>query len=175
MQRGMLFHSIAAGDAAAYVCQTIAAVDGVVDCDALRHAWACVIERHEVLRTSFRWEGLDEPVQRVAAQVLFRVVEHDWTGCDAEERQATIDAFLAADRCQPFDLAEPPIMRFALLRCTSDRALLVWTYHHALVDGRSRVLVLNEVAACYDALRDGRAVDLAPAPSFHEYVAWLRA
>jgi surfactin family lipopeptide synthetase C len=172
MQRGMLFHSLI--DVAAYVCQTVATLEGAIDCLAFERAWRHVIGRHEALRTSFHWDGYDEPIQRVHGQVPFRIVEHDWADVGAADRQSRIDAFLADDRRRVFDATEPPVMRCALLRCSAARAVFVWTHHHALLDGRSRVVVLNEIAVCYDAFRRGHDPALPAVRPFHEYVAWWR-
>jgi hypothetical protein len=40
----------------------------------------------------------------------------------------------------------------------------VWTIHHAVIDGRSSQLVLEEVFETYQALRDGRPVPERAAP-----------
>src|SRR5262249_17078324 len=52
---------------------------------------------------------------------------------------------------------------------------LVWTSHHALLDGRSRRQVLEQVFALYDALCKGRGQWVQPPRPFHDHVQWLVA
>src|SRR5262245_49147814 len=175
MQRGFLFHTIGAADGAVYMCQTVATLAGALDRRAFERAWSHVIGRHDVLRASCQWDGLDEPVQRIHRDVSVRLTEHDWTGLAEATRQERVDAFLREDRQRAFDPREPPLMRFALVRCSAERSVFIWTYHHVLLDGRSRALVLNEVGACYEAFRRGRDVELPAVRSFADYVTWFRA
>jgi len=50
---------------------------------------------------------------------------------------------------------------------------LVWTFEHALLDGRSFSLVIKEVFAIYEALRQGREPELASVRPFRDYIEWL--
>ncbi|HET9985575.1 MAG TPA: amino acid adenylation domain-containing protein, partial [Longimicrobiales bacterium] len=52
---------------------------------------------------------------------------------------------------------------------------LVWTFHHALLDGRSFPVLLREVFAAYDAILAGGAPVLEPAAPYRAYVDWLEA
>src|SRR5579862_9392566 len=68
VQHGMLFHWLRDGaHTGVDVEQMIVTLREEVDADALRCAWVRVTGRHPVLRTRFRWSGLDEPVQEVIA------------------------------------------------------------------------------------------------------------
>src|SRR5262245_53789023 len=87
MQQGMLFHSLSALPAGGYLQQLVCTLPEAVQLPALDRAWACVLERHGVLRTSFRWEGLDEPVQTVVPHVDLPVQTHDWCGLPPEEQE----------------------------------------------------------------------------------------
>jgi hypothetical protein len=65
MQQGMLFHSLVAQEPGVYVQQHLSMLREALDEDAFGRAWAQVVARHDLLRTAFRWEGLDEPLQDV--------------------------------------------------------------------------------------------------------------
>src|SRR5262249_42017415 len=51
---------------------------------------------------------------------------------------------------------------------------MIWTFHHALLDGRSHFLVLKEVFDCYDAFCFGAEPDLKPPRAYSEYIRWLQ-
>ena len=78
MQQGVLFHTLYAPGSSVYVNQSVIALDGAVDVRAMSSAWGRLIGRHQVLRCSFFWEGIERPVQAVHRQVPFAIVQHDW-------------------------------------------------------------------------------------------------
>ncbi|MFF4341214.1 amino acid adenylation domain-containing protein [Kitasatospora sp. NPDC001540] len=171
LQAGMLFHALY--DSAAvdvYTSQFALSLEGGVDAAALRAALGALLRRHANLRVGFLHEDLDQPVQAVAAEVPVPLVERDLTagGGDPGER---LRAFLAEDRVRRFDLDQPPLMRFALLRTGEDRHHLVITSHHLLLDGWSVPLLLRELFELY--ARRGDASGLPRVAPYRNYLAWL--
>ena len=173
MQQGMLFHTLFEPTASIYTGQWTCLLTGPLDEHALRAAWDGVVARHDALRTSFVWQGLAEPMQVVHATASVPFTEEDWRDRPPEQQAADLDAFLAADRDRPFDLARPPLQRVALLRVADDAVRLVWTFHHLLLDGWCQGVVLAELVARYDAAVSGGDLSLPPVPQFRDYIAWL--
>src|SRR5439155_13265599 len=66
------------------------------------------------------------------------------------------------------------LARVTLIRRGPADHLLVWTFHHALLDGRSHRLILEEAFAAYDAFREGSHPSLVPVRPFRAHVEWLR-
>ena len=175
MQQGMVFHSLREPGSGVYVEQTCFLLEGDLDADALERAWRALVARHAVLRTGFAWEGLDEPLQLVHADAPLPFERLDWRGVPAEEHEARLDAFLRDDRARGFDLARPPLMRVTLVRLDDARHRMVWTNHHALLDGWSLPTLLAELDAAYAALREGKEPALPPVRPFSDFIARLRA
>jgi amino acid adenylation domain-containing protein/non-ribosomal peptide synthase protein (TIGR01720 family) len=172
-QSGMLFHSLMAPESGVYVTQVACTLPANLDSRLFRQAWERLVERHEVLRTAFLWEGLDEPLQVVRKNVSIPWQELDWRGLPADERRRRFEELRQGDRHAPLPLTGAPLMRFSLVRL--DRELeLLWTFHHLLLDGWSLPLLLQELGSVYAALREGREPALPPAPPFSDYIVWLR-
>jgi amino acid adenylation domain-containing protein len=174
MQQGMIFHSLLAPESGMYVEQVSCRLRGCLDIPAFERAWQRVIERHSILRTGFAGEELKEPVQVVHKRVTLPLEQQDWRGLTAAEQAARLDSFLQAGRARGFKLAEPPLMRLALIRVADDACDFVWCYHHALLDGWSVPLLMREVFAFYDAFRRGQDLRLAPPRPYRDYIAWLK-
>jgi amino acid adenylation domain-containing protein/non-ribosomal peptide synthase protein (TIGR01720 family) len=173
-QQGMLFHTLAAPGSGQYLAQVACLLGGDLAAAAFRAAWEKVVERHTALRTIFLWERRDEPLQVVYRQVRLPWREEDWRGLPADRQERRFADLLRRDLAEDFDLARPPLMRFALLRVAERGHRFLWTSHHLLLDGWSLPLVLAEVFRCYGALRRGEAPALAASPPYGAFIAWLR-
>ena len=143
-QAGMLFHRLLDRHSGVDIQQL------VITDPPDQEWWRELLATHDVLRTSYHWEGLAEPLQEIAPQVVL-----PW-----REEQGEIDEYLRADRARGFDLDRPPLMRFAHF---ADERKLVWTYHQSLLDTKSLTLLF-----------DPPATSGHPPAAFREYVHWLR-
>lgn len=110
--------------------------------EQLREGFARAIARHVTLRTTIEWKGLDTPrcVQHPSSPVPWEVERHP------SRLDEVVAEFLARDRLVPLDVSVLPVMRLTLLHA-ADGDAVVWTFHHAHLDGRSIELVLEDVLA----------------------------
>lgn len=176
MQQGLLFHSLIDPDSRFYVDQVVYTLHGQLDEPAFEQVWRDAMRRHEMLRTSFHWEGLEELVQVVHDDAPIVVERRDWRDEPVWQHPALVDRYLSDDRARGFDFERPPLFRLSLLRQADDAWTFVFRYHHLLLDAWSALMVLEEVFARY-----GRAVGAAAAAEepaaprpYHDYVSWLR-
>ncbi|MGH9663673.1 MAG: condensation domain-containing protein, partial [Bryobacteraceae bacterium] len=172
MQQGMLFHSMLENNSTSYfeqiTCSFRADSETGLDGDRFRAAWQRVVDRHAILRTSFHWSGLEHPVQVVAKHSELAWRDIDWTGLSPNDQQIEFARFLKQDRQQGLDLPAGPPMRCTLIRTGAAGFRFCWSHHHALLDGWSAGLVLQEVFDAYG----GALADAAPAP-YRRYIDWL--
>ncbi|MCP4663092.1 MAG: non-ribosomal peptide synthetase, partial [bacterium] len=118
---------------------------------ALAGSLRAVVRRHETLRTTF----IEGPRQRIAADVAFELPLIDLRRLPATKRLA-VAATLAADEARrPFDLADGPLLRAALLRLEDEEHRLLLTLHHIIADGWSMEVLGGELATFYQALAAG--------------------
>ena len=174
MQQGMLFHSLAAPESGIYVEQLCCLLQGALDMDAFAAAWQCLAARNPILRTAFVGEGLKEPVQVVQRQITVPVNLVDWRDLPVAEQEEQRQMFLAAERHHGFDLSKAPLLRLALHRLDGERFYFTWTYHHILLDGWSLPILLQELIAIYETLRQGEAVRLPEKRPYRDYISWLK-
>ncbi|MCP5047481.1 MAG: amino acid adenylation domain-containing protein [bacterium] len=112
-------------------------VAGAPRLDQLETACRALIRRHENLRTSFE-VAHDEPVQRVHDHVDFSIVPLEYAEARAYE--------IVNDFVKPFDLAQAPLMRMALVKSVGGphRHLLIVDMHHIISDGTSMAILAGE-------------------------------
>jgi amino acid adenylation domain-containing protein/non-ribosomal peptide synthase protein (TIGR01720 family) len=173
MQQGMLFHTLLAPDSGVYFEQFTCSIRAPFDPTLFELAWQRMLDRHSVLRSSFLWEGLDQPLQAVLKHVEIPLSHLDWRDLDEAEVMERFDAFLQDDRRRGFDLSEAPLLRLTLIRVQDDAFRFVCAFHHLLLDGWSLSLALQELFASYSALRGAKEPSLAPAVPYRHYLEWL--
>lgn len=173
LQQGMLFHTLREPHASLYFQQALYTLESC-DVDALERAFLRVIERHPVLRTSFHWGVLENPVQVVHRKAELPLTREDWRNRSQQERESRLSTFLEEDRRRGFEMSQAPLMRLALLHMTDDTHQLVWSHHHLLLDGWSLPLVLREIFVHYEAFRRGDDPEMPRPRPFRDYITWLR-
>ncbi|MBI2948517.1 MAG: AMP-binding protein [Verrucomicrobia bacterium] len=174
MQQGMLFHSLSAESRGVDVEQLVCHLPEDLDRAGFERAWQRVVARHPILRTAFRWEGLDQPRQEVHRQVELEWIRQDWRGLPGVRVEHRLETFLDEDRQRGFPMDQAPLMRFALFWIGPHHYRFVWTFHHALMDGRAFPAVLKEVFTAYEAERSGQDLSLAESPPYRTYIDWLQ-
>lgn len=170
MQAGMLFQYLRDSKNGVNIEQLVCGFSGV-DVSALRRAWEQVWQINDVLRLGFEWRGLNQPLQRAHDNLTFPWNELDWRS--EPNPQAALQDFLRLDRLTGFELDRPPLLRLTLIRRGETDFWLVWTYHHILLDGRSILLLLKQMAESYQARINGETVALPPFRPFRDYIRWL--
>lgn len=170
MQHGLLLESSLAGRPWANLEQIV--VEGplpLFGAKAMRAAWSELAKRHDALRMILPPDGQGGIGQVVLADVDLDLGERDLAGLAPEARARAVEAFLAEDRRTGVDAMARPGWRVSLLSLGPEQAVMVWTIHHALIDGASMVIVLEELGA----LLAGRSPEPLPAQSFAGFSALL--
>jgi amino acid adenylation domain-containing protein len=168
MQEGMLLHTLASPGSGLYVNQRSLAVRGL-DADRLAAAWQAMVQRHPVLRTAFVWQpGMAHAVQVVRCQADAAVTQLDWRG--QPDLPARLEALARAELTAGFDLLKPPLSRVAVVRLADDEHQLLWTGHHALLDGWGEARLMAEWLQAYA----GEALP-PTGPPYGTHVRWLQA
>ncbi|MYV64547.1 hypothetical protein GT043_00905, partial [Streptomyces sp. SID2131] len=130
LQEGFFFHAAYDEDADdLYVVQELLDLAEPVDPDRLRDALQLLLDRHPLLRASFRQVPGGEVVQRLADRAVL-----PWH--EADTARTALDEILREDRDRGFDLAAPPLLRATLIR-DGHRHRLLLTLHHVVADGWS--------------------------------------
>ncbi|MER5646513.1 condensation domain-containing protein [Streptosporangium sp. NPDC002524] len=116
-------------------------LDGTLDAARLGRALERVVARHDVLRTTFVYQG-SEPVQAVWDRgPVLREAAVGGEQALMEYAREVAEA--------PYDLASGPLLRASLVTLGADRQALVLGVHHIISDGFSMNLLLDELDAAY--------------------------
>lgn len=165
-QLGMIYESVVADRPWINLEQVVSHLpDEPVDIPSMKAVWQRLCARHEVLRTSFRWHGQEHAVQTVSPQIDVPFETLDLTGLAPVRQERALRDWLARDRDRGVDLTRSPCWRVTWILTGPRTSVLVWTFHHALLDGRSFTALLREVLDAYSALSTGSGLTDAPQPT----------
>jgi len=136
------------------------AISGHFDLVACQNAIDRLIDRHGLLRTSFRLEG-EEVTMHVADEARLTLAVQE---CSEDRAQSLVSSKALA---APFDMTLAPLWRVTVLSVSEQRSFLVSERHHAITDGVSEELWLDEFLAAY---RGETLVE--PELMFKDYAVW---
>jgi amino acid adenylation domain-containing protein len=156
----------------AYVMPGALRCCGALDILALQHSLEQIVQRHEVLRTTFapadgRPVALIAPFGRLPLPVL------DLGGLPAHLREGAALRLAAREALRPFDLVRGALLRAVLLRLTADDHVVLLSMHHIIADGWSLGVLTHELSALYSDRVAGRPGTLPALPiQYADYAVW---
>ncbi|KTC01815.1 non-ribosomal peptide synthetase [Pseudomonas syringae] len=133
LQQGILYHHVTATQGDPYVMQVQFAFSDQPRLEAFAQALQTVINRHDILRTSVHWDGLDTPVQVV------------WRHAELKVDSVSTGAGVT------MDLGQAPLMRLVCHESAPAdghgvKATLL--FHHIAMDHSALEVVRHEIQAC---------------------------
>ncbi|MEM8908732.1 MAG: condensation domain-containing protein, partial [Bacteroidota bacterium] len=146
-------------------------LEGTLDQSALEQAFIALIDRHEVLRTSYVMDQ-EKPHQVIQSTDNWVLSYFDWS----EKQGETAWEDLAEAAIQtPFNLAQDYMLRASLIKLQTQSYRLVICLHHIAADGWSMPILMSELVALYDAFQDHRLPQLPElAVQYADYALWQR-
>ncbi|WP_327000779.1 amino acid adenylation domain-containing protein [Dactylosporangium sp. NBC_01737] len=132
---------------------------------ALRAALEAVVQRHEILRTSFDLTGFSQPMQLVHGTVEVELTTVDLRGTGGQ--QEAMERLRDDERARLFDLGTAPLIRFHAHRVSGERWYLTITEFHAVLDGWSHNSLVSEILAGYR----GTPQTVPPAVRYADFIA----
>jgi len=173
-QRIWIVDQLAGGGLASYNMGAGLDLRGELDANLLHASLAALVERHEVLRSSFG-EDDGDPVLTIVDHLDVPMPLVNCGALPDTQRQQTIARYLTDAANRPFDLTAPPLMRALLLKFDVSHHVLILVLHHIVADGASVHVLIDELCAGYRARRDGTPPALPALPiQYADYAAWQR-
>ncbi|MDM0053946.1 non-ribosomal peptide synthetase [Variovorax sp. J22R115] len=149
---------------------------GPLDVAALAGSIDAIVQRHEVLRTTFpATDGRPAPRIAAVATATLALPVIDLAAMPAAQRTAEAERLIVAEGREPFDLARGPLLRTRLVRLAPDEHVLLFTMHHIVADGWSLGVLVRELEPLYRHRGDAQAAALATLPiQYSDFAAWQR-
>ncbi|GFN18422.1 nonribosomal siderophore peptide synthase SidC [Aspergillus tubingensis] len=169
LQEGLVARSINSEGEQLYVNHVVLQLEASVDVEKLRSAWQAVSNDTDILRTSFA------PLEKQMVQVVYTTESHQfqWKEEEFENLNEAIEHNKAQQKHISADIianiSTVPPVRFLLAKSseTKEPLALFIDIHHALYDGESFRMLMEDVAARYE---DQPIIQRGSPSAFIEYV-----
>ncbi|XXM72288.1 amino acid adenylation domain-containing protein [Lysinibacillus sphaericus] len=173
MQEGMLFHALYSKGSNAYFEQVRLEIDTGINIQAFEESFNRLIARHDILRSIFIHEGVPRPVQVVLkerqATIHLEQIDH----LNVDEQSQFITNYMNDEKKETFKLDKDLLMRITVFSTGSDSSVVLWSFHHILLDGWSLGLLWEEFTSIYMELVTGEHANLPPVQPYSSYISWL--
>ncbi|NJL51373.1 MAG: non-ribosomal peptide synthetase, partial [Hydrococcus sp. SU_1_0] len=147
---------------------------GILHVAELERTLNRIIERHEVLRTTFNLVE-EKPVQVIASKLTLALPVIDLRQLEEAERQQEIQRLSIEQSQSPFDLVNGPLLRWTLLQISDREHVLLFNIHHMIFDGWSEGLLVRELSALYQEFTTGKPASLSELPiQYADFAVWQR-
>lgn len=173
-QERMWFLQQLSPETTAYNIPACSRLRGTLDRAALKRALTALVARHESLRTTFiAVDGVPRQIIHQPAEVALDEVPLD--GVPPAERETHALLWLVERARQVYRLDKEPLFRAAIAELTPEDHLLLLDSHHSVSDQWSYGVIGRDLAAFYNACRQGRTPSLSPLRvQYADFSAWQR-
>ncbi|MBW4602159.1 MAG: amino acid adenylation domain-containing protein [Calothrix sp. FI2-JRJ7] len=170
-QQGLWFINQLTPDAPTYNIPIVISFKGCLNLAALQDSLNEMIQRHEVLRTSFTVVD-GQPVQVINPPLPLTLAVEDLRTLKTSDLTQVAQRLASEFAQQPFDLSAQLLLRAKILQLDNKNYQLIVTLHHIIADGWSIGVFIKELAALYEAFSVGK-----PSPSelpiqYRDFVNW---
>jgi amino acid adenylation domain-containing protein len=135
-----------------------------------------ILQRHEILRTSFTVvEG--KPVQVIIPNLTLNLPVVDLQHLPETEREREVLRLANQEAKLPFDLTKAPLLRVTLLKLSETEQVALFVMHHIVTDGWSIGILIRELSTLYEVFCSGQTTPKSlPKPSLQyvDYAHWQR-
>jgi amino acid adenylation domain-containing protein len=155
-QRLWFLDQLQPGNTAYHISQALQ-LKGQLNVAALKQSFQTIVQRHEVLRTTFATVD-GQPVQVISPDVNFTLPVVDLTNLSAIEQQVKVQKLADEQAQYSFDLAQDTLLQIKLLKLSQTNHVLLFVLHHIVADAKTCGIIIQELTLLYKAACGGEDV-----------------
>ena len=147
---------------------------GKLDMTVLQHSFNEIINRHEILRTTF--PAVDgSPVQSIAPASSINISIKNLQGLSEKVQSDEVKRLVEELQRRPFDLVNGPLLRIMLMQLEEQSHVLFFDIHHIIFDIMSEDILFKELCISYESILSNKPSPLPALPiQYADYAVWQR-
>ncbi|MEO0373920.1 MAG: amino acid adenylation domain-containing protein, partial [Cyanobacteria bacterium P01_A01_bin.17] len=182
-----------------YNIPTALRLEGDLDIDAFQQALNQIVDRHEILRTTFATVN-EQPQQIIHPHLnndfkgvalappdpqfwgesterldCFPIEQINLSELSQADQEQEIERLAVLDGAKAFDLSSGPLLRVTLIGLSATKSVLLFTLHHIISDAWSTGIFVRELALLYTSTLQSKPVALPPPTiQYADFAHWQR-
>ena len=147
-------------------------LEGQFNMQAMRDAFAAVVERHVGLRCTFNAEGTEVLVQ---PNFTLEVPLLDLSQLSDADKKIEVERIMNEESHRLFDLSKGPLIAARVLKLEDQKHQLIVTAQMIVCDGWSHFVLFEELSEIYSAICEGREPTLQDVVPMSVYADWQQS
>ncbi|KAG0209210.1 hypothetical protein BGX28_010432, partial [Mortierella sp. GBA30] len=168
LQESILLRHLVSTEGDPYLLTSTVAFESRALLDCYLVAFQTVMDRHDILRTSFLWENLSTTAQVVHRSAPLPIEDLVLDPADGDIREQLDRRF--NPKQYRINLCQAPLLRFIIARGADNRWILVQLIHRLIADYET----VEDIHIEVKALLDGQGSSLPKPLSFRNHLAQIR-
>jgi len=150
-------------------------MEGCLHHSALERSLQEIVQRHEVLRTTFSQDEYGNAIQIIHESNHVSISTTDLSDLSEEEQEKQLQKVVMQEALRPFNLEIGPLLRVHLYRLEENVHVFVAVMHHIISDAWSLGIMVKELSQCYTAFCSRGASPLPPLSlQYADFAHWQR-
>lgn len=148
-------------------------IEGELNTELFKKALQQVVNRHEVLRTSFKLNKEGDVVQIINENIDVNLM-FSYNRID-NSNTSFIDKSIADFSETLFNFEQAPLFKIMLLQLEETKFKLCTVMHHIIGDYTSDQILIKEIVDLYINFKDNKNIDLEPLKiQYKDYANWIK-
>ena len=149
-------------------------LDGDLNIEALEKSLNSIIQRHEVLRTTFE-SNSGTPIQVIHESYQVRLTVTKLDNLAENQQSEHLKQLINSEIITPFNLSDLPLLRVNIYQLSEDVHVFVLVIHHIVADAWSFGLMVKELSLSYRAFCESDVAHLPDlAIQYGDFSHWQR-
>jgi len=170
IQKGLLFNFKKFPKSKAYIVQNLYCVENLNE-STLKQATKSLIKNSPILSSYVTFHNDDYYMNQASEIKDIPIYFHE--GGDFVNKEDIVEKFLVIDREEGIDLEKFPLFRFNIFRFNNGISVIIFTFHHVLLDGWSAANIFSRLLKYYDTISECKEVLDSSDFWYKDYVQWF--
>ncbi len=149
-QLGIFYHCLKSNEPNMYVNQVILGLGGDVKIDKFTQALKRIFLENEALRSTFRWENLNNPACLILKSNLLPLTIYEYNNENNKNYDEYVNKIGEEIFQQGIKMDADTLINFYLIKDSIDNNTLIIQYHHIIMDGWSLGNLLKDLFTYYN-------------------------
>lgn len=127
-----------------------------------------VIKRHDILRSSFKWKKLKEPLILIKKDVDYQIDKYDLSKLDQNDLKVKLES-IQKEQCETGFNVEGELFKISLVKVNEYSTYMIFTYLNSIIDEWSLNVIIDEISNMYNKTKN-----ILELHNYNNYIHWLQ-